>query len=126
MIITNNKALNGMVIITIMGEPPTDQEDIILEVEILTIDHTESKTMDISMLHPQEVILGRGLVEEHGEVNPIPDEHMVEVNLPIKMTTAYLVKGTLVIKGYHNIDIFVVCAQIKAIMTTSVITHSKL
>ena len=91
MIITNNKALNGMVIITIVGEPHTDQEDIVLKVEILTIDHAESKTMDISMLHPQEVVLGRDLVEELGEVDPIPDKHMVEVNLPVKMTTAYLV-----------------------------------
>ena len=47
--------------------------------------------MDISTLHPQEVILGRDLVEVHGEVDPIPDEHMVEVNLPIKTTIVYLV-----------------------------------
>ena len=91
MIITNSKTLNGTVIITIMGDPHTGQEDIVLKVEILIIDHAKSKTTDISMLHPQEVILGRDLVEVHGEVDPILDEHMVEVNLPIKMTTAYLV-----------------------------------
>ena len=89
---TNNKALNGMVIIiTIVEEPHTIQEDIYLEVEILITDHAESKTMDISMLHPQELILGRDLAEELGEVDPIPDERMVEVNLPIKMTIAHLV-----------------------------------
>ena len=91
MIVTNRKTLNGTVIITIVGDLHTKHEDIILEVEILIIDHAESKTMDISMLHPQEVILGRDLVKVHGEVDPIPDKHMVEVTLPIKMTTVYLV-----------------------------------
>ena len=43
MIITNSKILNGAVIITIVGDLYTGQEDIVLEVEILIIDYAENK-----------------------------------------------------------------------------------
>ena len=83
--------LNGMVTIAIMGNLHTDQEEIILEVEIPIIDHAEIKTTDINMLNPKEVNLGRDLVEVHGEVDHMLDKHMVEDNLPTKITTAYQV-----------------------------------
>ena len=69
----------------------TNQEEIILKVETPITDHIEIKAMDTNTLNPKEVILGEGLAEVHGEVDHMLDKHMIEANLPTKMTIAYLV-----------------------------------
>ena len=60
-------------------------------VETPIIDHAEIKAMVTNMLNLKEVILEEDLAEVHGEADHMPDKHMVEANLPIKMTIAYLV-----------------------------------
>ena len=123
---TAHEILSGEVItIPIMENSHTDQEEIILAVEMLIIAHVEIKLMVINILNLKEVVIEDDLVEVHGEAEDMLVELMAEANLLIKMTVVYQDWDILAIKAFHNTATFVACARIKAIMTINAIMLNK-
>ena len=123
---TASEILSGEVItIPIVENSHTDQEKIILMVEMLIITHVEIELMVINILNLKEAVIKDNLVEVHGEAENMLVELMAEANLLIKMTVVYQDWDILAIKAFHNTTTFVAYARIKAIMTINAITLNK-
>ena len=123
---TAHKILSGEVItIPIVENSHTNQEEIILMVEMLIITHIEIKFMVFNILNLKEAVIEDDLVEVHGEAEDMLVELMAEANLLIKMTVVYQDWDILAIKAFHNTATFVAYAQIKAIMTINAIMLNK-
>ena len=123
---TAREILSGEVItIPIMENSHTDQEEIVLAVEMLIITHIEIKLMVINILNLKEAVIEDDLVEVHGEAEDMLVELMAEANLLVKMTVVYQDWNILAIKAFHNTATFVAYARIKAIMTINAIMLNK-
>ena len=117
---------SGEVITTpIMENSHTNQEEIVLAVEMLIITDIEINLMVINILNLKEVVTEDDLAEVLGEAEDMLVELMAEANLLIKMTVVYQDWDILVIRVFHNTATFVAYAQIKAIMTINAIMHNK-
>ena len=120
------RILSGKVItIPIVENSDTDQEEIVLTVEMLLIAQVEIKLMVINILNLKEVFIGDNLVEVHGEAEDMLVELMAEANLLVKMTVVYQDWDILAIRAFHNTATLVAYAQIKAIMTINAIMLNK-
>ena len=108
---TARKILSGEVkALPIMENSHTDQEEIVLMVEMLIIAHVEIKLMVINILNLKESVIGDDLVEVHGEAEDMLVELMAEANLIIKMTVVYQDWDILALKAFHNTTTFVAYA----------------
>ena len=118
--------LSGEVItIPIMENSHTEQEEIVLVVEMLIIAHVEINLMVINILNLKEAVTEDDLAEVHGKAEDMLVELMAEANLPVKMTVVYQDWDILAIRVFHNTATFVAYVQIKAIMTINAIMHNK-
>ena len=123
---TAHKILSGEVItIPIVENSHTDQEEIILMVEMLIIIHVETNLMVINILNLKEAVIEDDLVEVHGEAEDMLVELMAEANLLVKMTVVYQDWDILAIKAFQNTTTFIAYAQIKATMTINAIMLNK-
>ena len=123
---TASEILSGEVItIPIVENSHTNQEEIVLAVEMLIIAHVKIKLMVINILNLKEVVIEDDLVEVHGEAEDMLVELMAEANLLFKMTVVYQDWDILAIKAFHNTATFVAYARIKAIMTINAIMLNK-
>ena len=123
---TSHEILSGEVVtIPIMENSHTDQEAIILTVEMLLITHVEIKLMVINILNLKEAVTEDDLVEIHGEAEDMLVELIAEANLPIRMTVVYQDWDILAIRVSHNTATFVAYVPIKAIMTINAIMLNK-
>ena len=93
-----------------MENSHTNQEEIVLVVEMLIITHVEIKLMVINILNHKEAVIGDDLVEVHGEAEDMLVELMVKANLLIKMTVVYQDWDILAIRAFHNTTTFIAYA----------------
>ena len=104
---TAHATLSGEVTTTpIVENSHTNQEEIVLMVEMLIITHVEINPMVINILNLEEAVTEDNLAEVLGEAEDILVEHMVEANLLIKMTVVYQDWDILVIRVFHNTTTF--------------------
>ena len=74
-----------------MENSHTDLEEIVLAVEMLIFTHAGIKAMGTNIPNLKEAVIKDKSVEVHGEADHMPDKHMAEANLLIKMITVYQV-----------------------------------